>query len=141
MAEGPPGGPLTAAARTALAEAAAALQAELDVVQLTGGGLGGRPRLWLGVGVLGVRGLWVAGGIGTGGSVAWLRRWVQVRAGQRVWVSPQVAALFLGVRFLAALLGLLWVVPAGCPSGAPCRACGCLSRVGLLVVWLFGCRG
>ncbi len=39
MVEGPLEGPLPAAARTALAEAAAALQAELDVVQLAGGGL------------------------------------------------------------------------------------------------------
>ncbi len=39
MAEGPLEGPLPAAARTALAEAAAALQAELDVAQLAGGGL------------------------------------------------------------------------------------------------------
>ncbi len=39
MAEGPLEGPLPAAARTALAEAAAALQAELDVAQLAGGGM------------------------------------------------------------------------------------------------------
>ncbi len=39
LAKGPPEGRLPAAARTALAEAAAAPQAELDVAQLAGGGL------------------------------------------------------------------------------------------------------
>ncbi len=39
MAEGTQEGPLPAAARTALAEAAAALQAELDVAQQAGGGM------------------------------------------------------------------------------------------------------
>ncbi len=43
MAEGPLEGPLPAAARTALTEAAAALQAEMDVAQLEGVGCEGAP--------------------------------------------------------------------------------------------------
>ncbi len=67
MAEGPPEGPLPAAARTALAEAAAALRAELDVAQLAGVGCEGATARVGGWGV----------GVRRSGSPAGL--------GQRVW--------------------------------------------------------
>ncbi len=106
VVEGPPAGPLPAAARKALAEAAAVLQTELDVAQLAEGRLGGALSGW--VSGLGVRALGCPRGLGP----PWVR-WpcwaVGVGTGREACLTAPTAAPFWGCVSL--LWGLLRVVP------------------------------